>query len=129
SSARIGMPLKAANSNAAHTSSTRSLFLSDTVSSLAAPQPHRECRPDDGSNYRELLAGGARRRTSERSATGCSWQRTAVRLRTVITTAGITTHSGVRTTAPKVDAAAGANAAKTTTARQRITTVFLVRGL
>src|SRR5207302_4005118 len=74
-------------------------------------------------------AGGARRRTSERSATGCSWQRTAVRLSTVITTAGITTHSGVRTTAPKVDAAAGANAAKTTTATQRITTVLRVRGM
>src|SRR5438552_11812396 len=99
------------------------------VSSLAAAKPHGECRSDDRSTYRELLAGGARKRTSERSATDCSWQRTAVRLTTVMTTAGITSHSGVRTTAPTVDAAVGANAANTTTAIQRTTTVLRVRGI
>jgi hypothetical protein len=84
----------------------------------------------DGSGYaRPNVDGGARERTRERSATGCSSQHEAMRRMTTTATAGNTSHSGTRIALPRVVARAGTKPAKTTIAMQMTATARRVLGL
>ena len=73
--------------------------------------------------------GGARNRTSERSATGWSSQRDARRRITLTATAGTTNHSGIRMAVTRLAAATGTNAANTTSPTQRTATALRDRGV
>src|ERR1700676_4600467 len=77
-------------------------------------------RPQDrrrGNGYARANVGGARKSASERSATGWSSQRAAVRRMTTMETTGKTSQSGVRIALGRLDESAGTNAANTTTTR------------
>jgi hypothetical protein len=97
----------------------------DTPSACdSAPHPRIGTRTVSW-GYASVRAGGARLASTASSETGCSSHRNASRRTTVTTTAGSTSQSGTRTAAPRVDARAGTNAAKTTSAMQ--TTAIALR--